>query len=140
MRCQPRGRPYTDSAQHLQRQKARDQESTRDERKHQEKDDLKRFQRGFRGIDPGGNTKSNHADYAKQRRDDFYCSRHPEEMVDAFGFVGNRGGTWIRFEIVRQEEYSEIADEFIQVGPWVSGSLGEMSGLSAHFFRFKGLK
>ena len=92
MRCQPRGRPYPDSEQHLQRQKVRDQESARNERKHQEKDDLKRFKRGLRRIDPRGNTESDHADHTKQRRDDFYCSRHPEEMVDAFGFLGNRRG------------------------------------------------
>ena len=133
MRCQPRGRPYTDSAQHLQRQKARDQESTRDERKHQEKDDLKRFKRSFGRIDPGGNTESDHAGHTKQRRDDFYCSRHPEEMVDAFGFVGNRGGTWIWFEIVRQEEYSEIADEFVRACTVGQPGRGGMSGRKPTF-------
>ncbi len=92
MRCQPRDRPFPDSEQHLQRQQARDQRRARNECKHQEKDDLKRFKRGFRRIDPGGNTESDHADHAKQRRDDFYCSGHPEEMVDAFVFLGNRPG------------------------------------------------
>jgi hypothetical protein len=38
-----------------------------------------------------------------------------------------------QFENTAQTAYSGIADEFIQAGSCVSGSLGEMSGLTAHF-------
>ena len=81
--------PSPEDERRLQGKHSCKQERARDKCKHQEKDDLERFEGGFGGIDPGRNAERDHADHAKQCRDDFYCSRHPEEMVDAFGLLGN---------------------------------------------------